>query len=400
MNTASQQPATRSERRYDLDWLRVLTILTVFVFHSFRFFDLDGWHVKNASTYLGIQIWTNFLVHWMMPLVFVISGVSTFFALGTRGAGRFVKDRVLRLLVPLLVGIFTHVMAQVYLERLSHGQFSGTFLEFVPHYFDGMYGFGGNFAWMGLHLWYLEILFVFSVLLLPFFLWLKHGTEQRGLTKLAGFLARRLAVYLLALPIMLLLVLLDTDSILGRRDFGGWSLVSYILFFIYGFLLVAHAGLQQSIRRQRWLSLILGVALVLLVLCMWTAWSDPVFGTPRFGLFFSLYGFSSWCWILAILGFGMEHLHFNSPRLRYANEAVLPFYVLHQSILIGVGYFVVQWPLPGGLKWLIIAPTSFAIIAFLYEFFVKRVDALRFLFGLKRLPKATAAALVDRQVHP
>jgi peptidoglycan/LPS O-acetylase OafA/YrhL len=381
-----QIKAKFSPRRYDLDWLRVLVILAVFVFHSSRFFDLDYWHVKNATTYLGVQIWTTFLVNWLMPLIFVISGASTFYALGARGAGRFVKDRALRLLVPLVVGIFTHISVQVYLERVSHGQFSGSFFAFIPHYFDGMYAFGGNFAWMGLHLWYLEILFVFSLLLLPLFRWLKHGAREWGAAYLTRFLARPLVVYLLALPIMLLLSVLNPASILGNRGFGGWSLLIYILFFVYGFLLMGSDAVQQTIVRQRRLSLILGVALFLTLGGLW-AGRDAAFGTPRFALLYSVLGLSSWCWILAILGFGMQHLRFNSPWLGYANEAVLPFYVLHQSVLIYLGYFVVRWPLPDGVKWLIIAPMSLAIIMALYEFLVRRSNVLRFLFGMKPLLK-------------
>ena len=75
------------------------------------------------------------------------------------GAGKFVKDKVLRLLVPLLVGDFTHASLQVYLERFTHGQFSGSYFQFLPHYFKGFYEGGnpasGNFALTGMHLWYL-----------------------------------------------------------------------------------------------------------------------------------------------------------------------------------------------------------------------------------------------------
>jgi peptidoglycan/LPS O-acetylase OafA/YrhL len=77
-------------RRNDLDWLRVLAILAVFVFHSGRFFDLGGWHVKNPTTYFGMQVWITFLANWLMPVVFVISGASLFFALGSRGTWKFV----------------------------------------------------------------------------------------------------------------------------------------------------------------------------------------------------------------------------------------------------------------------------------------------------------------------
>lgn len=387
MSPLLQESPTTSTRRYDLDWLRVLAILAVFVFHTSRFFDRDDWSIKNATTYPDLHLWTNFPSHWMMPLIFVISGMSTFYALGTRGAGGFLKDRALRLLVPLVVGIFTHVVVQVYLERVSHGQFSGSFFAFIPHYFDGMYAFGGNFAWMGLHLWYLELLFVFSLLLLPLFRWLKHGAGQRAAARLTSFLARPLAMYLLALPILLLLNLFSPASIPGNRGFGGWSMPIYIVFLGHGFLLASSDGVQRAVVRQRWLSLILSVVLVLTLVELGVEQGDAAFGTSRYMLMFSLFGLSSWCWILVFLGFGRQHLNVNKPWLRYANEAVLPFYVLHQSVLIFVGYFAVQWALPAGVKWLIIAMTSFVIIAALYDLLVRRVNLLRFLFGMRPLPK-------------
>jgi peptidoglycan/LPS O-acetylase OafA/YrhL len=82
-------------RRYDIDWLRVLAILSVFVFHSTRFFDLGDWHVKNPATYSAVQVWIEFASSWMMPFVFVISGASLFYAVGKSGAGQFIKDKVL-----------------------------------------------------------------------------------------------------------------------------------------------------------------------------------------------------------------------------------------------------------------------------------------------------------------
>jgi len=90
-------------------------------------------------------------------------------------------------------------------------------------------------------------------------------------------------------------------------------------------------------------------------------------------------------------GFGMKHLTRNTPFLQRANEAVLPFYVLHQSILIYVGYFVVQWNIPDLLKWFIIAPLSLAIIIGLIKL-IERVNVLRFLFGLKPLRRSAQPA--------
>jgi peptidoglycan/LPS O-acetylase OafA/YrhL len=380
-------------RRYDLDWLRVILIGLVFIFHSGRFFDTTGWHVKNAETFFGVQVWTTFLVNWMMPAIFVVSGASVFFAM--RGSnGKFVKDRVLRLLVPLVVGAFTHVAVQVYLERVSHHQFTGTFFEFLPHYFDGLYGFGGNFAWMGLHLWYLLVLFVFSILLLPLFRWLK-GRGARALSKFGDVLAWPLVVYALAIPIALLMVNLNPRTPWGSRDMGGWPLLIYLLFFVYGFVVISHAGLQQRIMQQRWLSLILGIVCFAVLAVIWGSQGDAPYGAPRYAQIYTAFGISAWCWVLAIFGFGMKHLTFNKPYLQPLNEAVLPFYVLHQSVLIYVGYVVVQWDIPALAKWLIIAPLSFAIIVGLIAI-IRRVNVLRFLFGMKPLPKSPAPRAVKQ----
>jgi glucan biosynthesis protein C len=143
---------TASTRLYYLDWLRVLAILTVLVYHSTRFFNMETWHVKNPTWYPWVEVWNRFATAWLLPVIFVVSGASLFFAVGKgeggiRGAGKFVKDKVLRLLVPLLVCDFTHASLQVYLDRLTHGEFSGSYFQYLPQYFFD------DFEPMGMHLW-------------------------------------------------------------------------------------------------------------------------------------------------------------------------------------------------------------------------------------------------------
>jgi hypothetical protein len=98
--------------------------------------------------------------------------------------------------------------------------------------------------------------------------------------------------------------------------------------------------------------------------------------------------------MLALLGHGMQRLTFTNPFLRYANEAVLPFYVMHQSVLLAIGFYVVKWPIPDLAKYIIIGVTSFAVIIGLYEFLIRRHNSLRFLFGMRPLPKQPAGAAV------
>jgi hypothetical protein len=367
----------------------VISILTVFIYHSTRFFNLENWHVKNSVTYLWVEVWNAFATNWMMPLIFVISGASIFYALGKGGFGKFLKDKVLRLLVPLLVGAFTHASLQVYLERLTHGQFSGSYFEFLPFYFQGVYDDGdpmaGNFAFHGMHLWYLLFLFLFSLIFYPLLRWLRGG--GRGLlAKLGDLLALPGVVYTLALPIILLSRYMSEDNPLRDIDPGGWGMAMYMCFFVAGFVIVSHERLQAGIRRLRWLSLGLGLPLLGIHLLFEFQQIRLGVGELRPLLLSAVEALASWSIILAILGFAMQHLTKQTAFLSYSNEAVLPFYILHQTVLLSVGYFVVQWHLPDLLKWLVIVPTSFAIIMGMYEYLVRRNNVLRFLFGMKLSP--------------
>ncbi len=384
MNALSPSLKTR---RFELDWLRVLAILAIFFFHSARFFDPSDWHVKNSTTYPGLDLPAAIVLNWIMPLVFVISGASTYYALSKRSAAEFLRDRSLRLLVPLLVGIFTHAMWQVYLDRITHHQFAGSFIDFVPHYFNGLFGWGGNFAWMGMHLWYLELLFVFSVLFLPLFLWLRRGSGRRLLDWLGRTLAFPGGVYLLALPVMLLLVSLKPSSFLGIRAFGGWAIGAYAPVFINGFIVVSNERLYDSVRRLRWISLALAIALTAAMAFFYLQRGEARFGTQYYIGLNATYGLTSWCWILAIIGFAAQHLRFGNPFLAYANEAVLPFYVMHQSVLLTVGFWVVRWQAPDLLQWAVISAISLALCLAFYEFLIRRHNLLRFLFGMRPLPR-------------
>jgi glucan biosynthesis protein C len=391
--------STNIQRRYDLDWLRVLAILAVFVYHCGLIFGLDPFSIKNPTTYQFVDDWGDFVGSWGIPLIFIISGASVFYALGKAGPGRYLKGIVARLLVPLAVGIFTHIAFQVYLENLHKGTFSGSFFDFYPHYFDGMYAFGGNFAWMGLHLWYLEALFIFSLLCLPAFLWLKHATTgRRALQSLGDLLAKPGAAYLLALPAMILVSLLDPETGWGTTALGGWSLFIYPCFFVSGFAIASNEGLQASIQRWRWVSLAAGILSWPAIDILWAALGDPTFGTWRFSLGSALFCLSAWCWLLTVLGFGMKHLRFNTRFLKYANEAALPFYILHLTVIVSLVFFVVRWAIPDWLKFVFILTASFLGSMGVYEFLVRRVNLLRFLFGMKKLPGAPVAQPTEPRI--
>lgn len=367
------------ERRHDIDWLRVLAMLTVFLFHCARFFNDEGWQVKNFETSYGMTVFVAVLTQWIMPIFFVLSGISSYYALSYLTVGRYVNARIKRLVVPLLLGIFTHIPIQVYCERVSHGQFDGSFIIFYPHYFDGFYAFGGNFAWMGLHLWYLEMLFIFSLITLPLFIWMKKETGRNMISRCCSFFEKRGAIFLLAIPILVMewLVNLQPETV-GRRDWGGWSIFTHLVFFLVGCAIASDLRIGKALEKH-WTISLMGVLLTTVA-----GYFLLEAGVSSRGFFFSiLRSFNAWFWLAAILGFGGKSLRFKNSALEYASEAVLPFYIFHQTVIVVIGFFIADWRIGIAPKYIFLCVSSFVAIMALYEMLVRRINIMRLLFGLK-----------------
>lgn len=386
----------RPIRRYDLDWLRVAATLTVFGFHCLRFFDLGAWHVKNNQLDAIATALVVLLIQWIMPLFFLLSGASIYFALQSRTTGQFLRERCLRLLIPLLFGIFVLSPPQVYLERLTnplHGvapwnegwQFSGSFWEFIPYSFQGWYLLGGNFAWMGIHLWYLLVLFLFSLLLLPLFWALKQGKGQTLIETLAIILEKPWVIFLLSLPIAMLESGLNPAT-LGMRAAGGWNLFSYLAFLLSGYLIVANPRIGQTVYRHCMAALAIAIGTTPLLLAPGLSLltiKDTDYGSLAYALAIILKSLNSWCWMLAFLGLGQKFLNFNRPALRYLSEASLPFYMLHQPIILSIGFLIAEWQVGVWPKFALLSLSAFVMISLAYELLVRRIHILRFCFGLK-----------------
>jgi glucans biosynthesis protein C len=383
---SGQMTMDKSDRRYELDWLRVYAILIVFIYHSTRFFNLGDWHVKNVNTFIWVEIWNVFATRWMMPLFFIISGASLFYAMGKSGGWpRFYTDKFLRLMIPVLFASVTHSILQVYLERLTHNQFSGSFFSFLPEYFNGVYlgmGTPGNFAYHGMHLWYLFFLFLYGLICYPLFIWLRGGGREI-LNRITAFSAMPGLIYIwFAIPLLIMKALIP-PAVLGVGS-GGWGFLYYIWFLISGFMLVSSDRLQKHIENQRWISLLLGLVLSPLYLYLLFGPSGMPFPAGIYDwVATALSFFSAWCWLFAILGFSMRYLAYDRPLLRYTNEGVLPFFILHQTVLLAMGYFVMTWEIQDALKWAIVFTGSFIVIITVYMLLVRKLELFRFLFGMK-----------------
>jgi glucans biosynthesis protein C len=369
-----------SRRRYDIDWLRVLAMLMIFFFHSARMFNEDDWHIKNNVISFGATLFIDIVAQWIMPLFFILSAISSRYSLAHRDAGSYLKERFQRLVIPLLFGILVVIApVQIWIERVSHQQYTGSFLSFYPHYFEGFYAFGGNFAWMGVHLWYLEMLFLFSLFTLPLFMFFKKEAVSARISQVLEHFSKPGMIYLFVIPVfcMELLVNLHPEG-LGRRDFGGWSIFTYLTFFVLGYLFSFDSPLKPAIEKHRTVSLVLGVVFTITgAFLLINGYSSRSMG------FTMMRSLNSWFWLFAFFGFAGRYLNFKNRFLTYGNTAVLPFYILHQTVIVCIGFVIASWNMAVMTKYVLLAVTSFVVIIAIYDQVVKRVGMLRFLFGMK-----------------
>ena len=212
-------------RRYDIDALRVIVFVLLIFYHVGEFFTWD-YHINNSITYEWLKYPMIFLNRWRLPLLFVISGMGTFFNISKRSGKNFVKERFVRLLVPLTVGILFIVPPQVYLERMDTGQFVGNYFEFYPSMaFVGIYP-EGNFSWH--HLWFLPYLLLFSLVLLPVFRYLLKHPQAWIIRQTKILAARRFGLFVLAIPLMFWYVFLKPNFPSTLALLGDWfNLINY-----------------------------------------------------------------------------------------------------------------------------------------------------------------------------
>lgn len=386
----------RPERRPELDVLRMVVVLGLVFFHASLVFDTrDDFYVKNAETTEAVTVLVALCVVWAMPALFLVSGLGSWHSLRRRGPGGFAVQRLLRLGVPL---VFATLVLLPFPQWIRAGA-EPSYAAFWPRFFEVRvelaefpFVLRGEHYETG-HLWFVLLLLVFSLMLAALARLVPPGAAARVRALVGAAAGRRGAVLLLpAVPLALISALLGLEE-----GFGGWHRWAYLLFFLYGFALAADDRLRQAMRADAAVAAVLGVALVGAGLPMFLVageapGADPFLDlTPLATAGRALYGAAGWCWVVAILGLtdrrrpGRERSAGGGKRRvrAYLEEAVLPVYVLHQPVVVGVAYAVVGWHAPIWAGYAAIVVVSFAVVFAVYELLVRRTRVTRFLFGMR-----------------
>jgi len=348
---------TTITRRYDIDWLRVIAIGLLLVYHvaiAFQPWGVMVGFITTKNTWEALWIPMSMLNVWRIPLLFFVSGMGVYFALQNRNWKQLLQERSSRILLPFVFGMFVIVPVHVYLWQRWYK-------------LDATYSYNPG------HLWFLGNIFVYVLLLSPLFFYLKANSEGRVARAIRAVLSSPVGlVVVIAAFVAEALVVNPMLYELYSMTWHGFFLG--LLAFVFGFCFVLSGpGFLEVIQRWRWVSLavaavMFGVRITLL---------SPM--APGY-----LLAAESCCWIFSVLAFGYRHLQKPGPALSYLSQAAYPVYIVHMVVLY-LGCTLI-FPLDAAAPVqfvLVLAFTAAGCFAF-YEL-VRRVGVLRPLFGLKRL---------------
>lgn len=397
---ASAEAPVISTRRYDLDWIRVGAFFLLILYHVGMLYVSWDFHVKSPRIVEAVQPVMMLTNPWRLTLLFLVSGAATRFLLDGFGdrhpAGRLAGSRALRLLPPLLFGMFVIVPPQSYYEVFQAAQALGVadpaHSPWLQDFWVKYATASGNWCdadgclttptWN--HLWFVAYLLVYGLILA-----LLVGIAGRPLHALGRFLERALDGWgLLVWPIAFFAVLRFTLAPLFEithaltDDWYNHALSFGV--YLFGFLIARSEVLKAAFVRLRRPALVLAV----LSYAAWAtyAWiwraEDAVPPEALRMVMRVVYAVDQWTWIAAILGYGARYLNRGGPLLRYLSVGVFPFYIVHQTAIIVLAWHLMPLSLPLAVEVLLVIGGTFATCFLAYEV-ARRIGWFGLLLGVR-----------------
>ncbi|WP_339793430.1 acyltransferase family protein [uncultured Imperialibacter sp.] len=346
---------TTTNRRYDIDWLRVIAIGLLLIYHvaiGFQTWGVMIGFITSTKTWESLWIPMSMLNVWRIPLLFFVSGMGVYFALRRRNWKELLMERTGRILVPFLFGMFAIVPIHIYLWKSYYGMTAG--YEYNPG-----------------HLWFLGNIYTYVLVLCPIFFYLKHYEEGK-LAKGVKWLCGNPLGLLVTLVVFAAEAWLVNPGIysLYATTWHGFYLGLLAFFFGFCFVLSGQPFLDM-ILKWRWAFVVVATALFVIRMVVFNQ------AAPN-----SLQSIESNFWIFSVFAFGYKYLNHGGKALTYLSQAAYPVYILHMVFLYLGSKYIFQLDVAAPFQFLmVLAVTGVGCFA-TYEV-IRRVKFLRPLFGLK-----------------
>ncbi len=342
-------------RRYDIDWLRVIAIALLLIYHMALVFQPWGKQIgfiQSEQTNAALWIPMALFNVWRIPLLFFVSGMGVCFALKRRDWKQLLLERSRRILLPLLFGSFFIVPIHNYLFQAYYEQ-------------ELAYTFNVG------HLWFLANICIYIIQNIGF-AFLEKNYDYAFFNIFRRLLKRPYFLYLSIIPFILEVELANPQYFSTYVGNSHGFLIGMLAFF-FGFYFAAIGdAFWNAVDKIKTISLITAFSLYLLRLFYFDL-SAPLFLTS----------IESMNWIFAIFGFGYKYLNRPSKMLSYLTQAVYPVYIIHMIFLFLAAFLILPLNFPFELNLILICLITFTGSFVCYDLVIKRIGFLRPLFGLK-----------------
>lgn len=362
-------------RRNEIDWIRNICILMLFVYHTAVLFtDFGDFYIKAEDSNLFSNMFILLTFSWYMPLLFFLAGASTYFALQKRNSGQYIKERIKRLLIPFIFGIVVIVPPQTYLARLWRGESNINYFSHLKMFFTNVsdfMGFDGNFS--PAHLWFVIFLFAISIVGVLIIKTMKTKPGQFISNKIKPIiLGKRSLLWVLATLILLEMI----------PTIGGKGVLTNLLLFILGYVAYGDNEIIEKLSNNRKLFFRLTLGGILLGGSYVFFIRAGVNNTIVYTLDGILKSTISLIMGITIVSYGIKYLNKENRVLAYLNKASFPVYILHQTILLVLAFYILPLTLPAWISIVLIISLSFGITFIAYEI-CKRIKFMDVLLGMK-----------------
>ena len=352
-------------RRYDIDWLRVIAIGFLLIYHiaiPFQPWGVFLGFIKNTESLESVWVPMSFLSIWRIPLLFFVSGMGVYFSMRKRDWKALFKERTIRILVPLIAGSLLIVPLQNLLWQLYYNQ------ELTPVIFPA-------------HLWFLGNIFTYVLLLAPILFYLKKH-EAQWKDRISQLMNHPIKLLLFALPFAVASMLIAPES----YTMYAFTLNGYVLgllAFFCGYLFVYTGdAFWKTLKKWKWGFVFVGAALFTIRLTFFEMVS-PLY----------LMSLETVVWIYAILGIGHTYLNFSHKYLSYLSEAAYPVYIVHWIFIHLGSMWLFPLQISPWIKLIGVTLITFAGSIGCYHLLIRNVNFLRPLFGLKLRKKDEKATI-------
>ena len=344
-----------TNRRYDIDWVRVIAIGLLLIYHvaiGFQPWGMMIAFITNSTSWSSLWIPMTMLNVWRIPLLFFVSGMGVYFAMQNRNWKQLLKERTFRIWLPFVFGMFCIAPLHLFLWQ---------------HYYKMNLKYTADPG----HLWFLANIFIYVILFSPLFFYLKKnedGILVRGITR----------VFSTPFGLLLTVGALTLEGVILKpfpyemyaMTWHGFFLG--MLAFLFGFCFVmSGAGFWNMIRKYKWIIVSLAIVLFAIRLLYWKM-NTPVV----------LLVTESQCWIISVFAFAHQYLNRGGKALTYLSQAAYPVYILHMFFLYLGSMLIFPITLDVRVQFVMVLFFTIAGCLATYEL-IRRLKWIRFLFGLK-----------------